>query len=71
MHISSDNKTFTHREIKPETRRGKNKIYAPSGKGRRPGFLLLSGATEVVYEGEKYCIVPQSAILMPEREESL
>jgi chaperonin GroES len=34
-------------------------------------IFLLSGATEVVYEGEKYYIVPQSAILMLEREESL
>ena len=33
--------------------------------------FLLSGATEVLYEGEKYYIVPQSAILMLEREEEL
>lgn len=32
-------------------------------------IFLLSGATEVLYEGEKYFIVPQSAILMLEREE--
>ncbi|HTQ66101.1 MAG TPA: co-chaperone GroES family protein [Puia sp.] len=32
-------------------------------------IFLLSGATEVIYEGEKYFIVPQSAILMLEREE--
>jgi len=32
-------------------------------------IFLLSGATEVMYEGEKYYIVPQSAILMLEREE--
>lgn len=34
-------------------------------------IFLLSGATEVVYEGSKYYIVPQSAILMLEREEEL
>ncbi|MCF3108532.1 co-chaperone GroES family protein [Niabella sp. CC-SYL272] len=34
-------------------------------------IFLLSGATEVMYEGEKYFIVPQSAILMLEREEEL
>lgn len=34
-------------------------------------IFLLSGATEVVYEKEKYYIVPQSAILMLEREEDL
>ena len=34
-------------------------------------IFLLSGATEVMYEGEKYYIVPQSAILMLEREEDL
>jgi co-chaperonin GroES (HSP10) len=34
-------------------------------------IFLLSGATEVIYEKEKYFIVPQSAILMLEREEEL
>ena len=34
-------------------------------------IFLLSGATEVMYAGEKYYIVPQSAILMLEREEDL
>ncbi|HEY1115829.1 MAG TPA: co-chaperone GroES family protein [Chitinophagaceae bacterium] len=34
-------------------------------------IFLLSGATEVIYQGEKYFIVPQSAILMLEREEDL
>ena len=34
-------------------------------------IFLLSGATEIVYAVEKYFIVPQSAILMLEREEDL
>lgn len=34
-------------------------------------IFLLSGATEIAYEGDKYYIVPQSAILMLEREEDL
>ena len=34
-------------------------------------IFLLSGATEIMYEGEKYFIVPQSAILMLERDEDL
>jgi co-chaperonin GroES (HSP10) len=34
-------------------------------------IFLLSGATEVIYEGEKYYIVPQGAILMLEREEEI
>ncbi len=34
-------------------------------------IFLLSAATEVMYESEKYFIVPQSAILMLEREEDL
>ena len=34
-------------------------------------IFLLSGATEVMYENEKYFIVPQSAILLLEREEDL
>lgn len=34
-------------------------------------IFLLSSATEVMYENEKYFIVPQSAILMLERDEDL
>ncbi|MFT3904134.1 MAG: co-chaperone GroES family protein [Niabella sp.] len=34
-------------------------------------IFLMSGATEVMYEEEKYFIVPQSAILMLEREEDI
>ena len=34
-------------------------------------IFLLSGATEVLYESEKYLIVPQSAMLMLEREEEI
>ena len=34
-------------------------------------IFLLSGATEVLYENEKYYIGPQSAILMLEREEDI
>ncbi len=34
-------------------------------------IFLLNGATEVMYQGDKYYIVPQGAILMLEREEDL
>jgi co-chaperonin GroES (HSP10) len=34
-------------------------------------IFLSSGAVEIVYEGEKYFIVPQSAILMLERNDEL
>ncbi|HUR10268.1 MAG TPA: co-chaperone GroES family protein [Flavitalea sp.] len=34
-------------------------------------IFLLSGATEVMYEGDRFFIVPQSAILMLEREEDI
>ncbi|MFN5421961.1 MAG: co-chaperone GroES [bacterium] len=34
-------------------------------------IFLLSGATEILYGGSKYYIVPQSAILMLEREEEI
>ncbi len=34
-------------------------------------IFLLSGVTEVMYENDKYFIVPQSAVLMLEREEDL
>lgn len=33
--------------------------------------FLQSGAHEVLYKGQKYCIVSQSAILMVERDEGL
>ena len=32
-------------------------------------IFLMSAGTEIMYEGEKYFIIPQSAILMLEREE--
>jgi len=34
-------------------------------------LFLQKGAFEILYEGEKYFIVPQSSILMLEREEDL
>ncbi len=34
-------------------------------------IFLLSGATEIMFEQQKYYIVPQSAILMLEREEDV
>lgn len=34
-------------------------------------IFLVSGATEVMYSNEKYFIVPQSAVLMLEREGEL
>ena len=34
-------------------------------------IFLVHGATEIIYENEKYFIVPQQAILMIEREEDL
>jgi chaperonin GroES len=34
-------------------------------------IFLMSGATEIMYENEKYFIVPQGAVLMLEREEDL
>ena len=34
-------------------------------------IFLLSGAPEIMYQGERYFIVPQGAILMLEREEEL
>ncbi|MET0464774.1 MAG: co-chaperone GroES family protein [Chitinophagaceae bacterium] len=34
-------------------------------------IFLVSGATEVMYQHERYFIVPQGAVLMLEREEDL
>jgi len=52
---------------KPEEERVK---YVPlQAREGDLAIFLLSGATEVMYENEKYFIIPQSAILMLEREE--
>ena len=46
--------------------------YLPlQAKERDLAIFLVSGAIEVMYEGEKYFIVPQGAVLMLEREEDL
>jgi len=34
-------------------------------------IFLVNASTEIIYQGEKYFIVPQGAILMLEREEEL
>jgi co-chaperonin GroES (HSP10) len=34
-------------------------------------IFLMNGATEVMYEGEKFFIVPQGAILLLERDDEL
>ncbi len=34
-------------------------------------IFLINGATEVMYEGEKFFIVPQGAILLLERDDEL
>lgn len=54
---------------KPEDERIK---YLPlQAKEGDLAIFLVSSATEVIYDGEKYFIVPQHAILMLEREEEL
>jgi len=46
--------------------------YVPlQAKNGDLAIFLQKGAFEIVYEGEKYFIVPQSSILMLEREEDL
>jgi len=46
--------------------------YIPlQAKERDLAIFLLNGATEVMYQGDKYFIVPQSAILMLERDDEL
>jgi co-chaperonin GroES (HSP10) len=47
------------------------KYVPPQAREGDLAIFLLGGATEVLYEGDKYFIVPQSAILMLEREEEL
>jgi len=60
--------------IEEESWKGEDELvkYIPlQAKEGDLAIFLLSGATEVMYEKEKYFIVPQSAILMIEREEDL
>ncbi len=46
--------------------------YVPlQAKAGDLAIFLQKGAFEIMYEGEKYFIVPQSSILMLEREEDL
>jgi chaperonin GroES len=60
--------------IEEETWKGSDEQvkYVPlQAKEGDLAIFLLSGATEVLYENEKYYIVPQSVILMLEREEDI
>ena len=57
-------------ETEPWQKEEEHVKYVPlQAKEGDLAIFLLSGATEILYEGEKYFIVPQSAILMLEREE--
>ena len=52
--------------------RDENIKYIPlQAKEGDLAIFLLNGSYEVIYEGEKYFIVPQHSILMLEREEDL
>lgn len=54
--------------------KGKEEVVKYIPLQAEPGDLaifLQKGAIEVIYEGEKYFIVPQSSILMLEREDEL
>ena len=54
--------------------KGKEEVVKYIPLQAEPGDLaifLQKGAIEVMYEGEKYFIVPQSSILMLEREDEL
>lgn len=56
----------------PWEEKDENVKYIPlQAKEGDLAIFLLNGAHEVIYEGEKYFIVPQNAILMLEREEEL
>ena len=68
--------------VKPrkESERSESGLYLPPGVKEKEkiqvkegdlAVFLQGGAYEVMYQGEKYFIVPQSSILMIERDESL
>jgi chaperonin GroES len=59
-------------ENEPWEDKDENVKYIPlQAKEGDLAIFLLNGSHEVIYEGEKYFIVPQNAILMLEREEEL
>ncbi|GGF23989.1 co-chaperone GroES [Echinicola rosea] len=63
MHVEED---------EPWKEKEENVRYVPlQAKEGDLAIFLLTGAHEVVYEGEKFYIVSQNAILMLEREEEL
>ncbi len=56
----------------PWKEKDENVKYIPlQAKEGDLAIFLLAGATEVMYQGEKYYIVSQNSILMLEREEAL
>ncbi len=59
-------------ENEPWEDKDENVKYIPlQAKEGDLAIFLVNGSHEVMYEGEKYYIVPQNAILMLEREEDL
>ncbi len=59
-------------ENEPWEDKDENVKYIPlQAKEGDLAIFILNGSHEVMYEGEKYYIVPQNAILMLEREEEL
>lgn len=59
-------------ENEPWEDKDENIKYIPlQAKEGDLAIFVLNGSHEVIYEGEKYFIVPQNAILMLEREEDL
>ena len=59
-------------ENEPWQDKDENIKYIPlQAKEGDLAIFIVNGSHEVMYEGEKYYIVPQNAILMLEREEDL
>ena len=59
-------------ENEPWEDKDENVKYIPlQAKEGDLAIFVVNGSHEVMYEGEKYFIVPQNAILMLEREEDL
>lgn len=59
-------------ENEPWEDKDENVKYIPlQAKEGDLAIFVVNGSHEVIYEGEKYFIVPQNAILMLEREEDL
>jgi co-chaperonin GroES (HSP10) len=67
IHLNAEHKD----EVWKENSEEEVKYLPLQAKEGDLAIFLRNGAHEIDFDGEKYCIVPQNAILLLERDESL